>query len=143
MPSGVNASEAATRTSVYAKISRFVRSGPPVELDSLLWDAFGGNRSMEEVLTRRASRIPFAFCGHTHRAREVVSHGIRGYNIGGDYHFTFTTPGSDSQKAQDLLQQRDVPRWAQFHGSFFVTHRPFLTLPGLPFPAEGWRTRTA
>jgi hypothetical protein len=45
--------------------------------------------------------------------------------------------------SQDLLQQRDVPRWAQFHGSFFVTHRPFLTLPGLPFPAEGWRTRTA
>src|SRR5205085_9768839 len=23
--------------------------------------------------------------------------------FGGDYHFTFTTPGSDSQKAQDLL----------------------------------------
>src|ERR1700731_3622000 len=45
--------------------------------------------------------------------------------------------------SQDLLQQRDVPRWAQFHGSFFVTHRPFLTLPGLPFPAEARRTRTA
>src|SRR2546427_6304087 len=50
--------------------------------------------------------------------------------------------GNES-RSQDLLQQRDVPRWAQFHGSFFVTHRPFLTLPGLPFPAEGRRTRTA
>src|SRR5207302_6195415 len=49
----------------------------------------------------------------------------------------------DESRSQDLLQQRDVPRWAQFHGSFFVTHRPFLTLPGLPFPAEGRRTRTA
>src|SRR6266852_5018299 len=45
--------------------------------------------------------------------------------------------------SQDLLQQRDVPRWAQFHGSFFVTHRSFLTLPVLLFPAKGRRTRTA
>src|SRR6266852_3901639 len=45
--------------------------------------------------------------------------------------------------SQDLLQQRDVPRWAQFHCSFFVTHRPFLTLPGLPFPSEGSRTISA
>src|SRR3954463_6800107 len=25
-------------------------------------------------------------------------------SLGGDYHFTFSTPGSDSKKAQDLLQ---------------------------------------
>src|SRR5258708_12205898 len=45
--------------------------------------------------------------------------------------------------SQDLLQQRDVPRRAQFHGSFFVTHRSYLTLPSSPFPAEARRTTTA
>jgi len=60
---------------------------PPLSLDDLLWDAFGGNRAMEELLSRYAERIAFAFCGHTHRARECTWHGIRGYNIGGDYHF--------------------------------------------------------
>jgi predicted phosphohydrolase len=65
----------------------FDRPGPPEKLDSFLWDAFCGNRAIEEVLTRYADRVAFAFCGHTHRARENSFHGIRGYNIGGDYHF--------------------------------------------------------
>jgi 3',5'-cyclic AMP phosphodiesterase CpdA len=58
-----------------------------VELDAYLWDAFIGNRSMEEVLRRHADRVSFAFCGHTHRQREATLNGIRGHNIGGDYHF--------------------------------------------------------
>jgi predicted phosphohydrolase len=65
----------------------FPRPGPPVELDSFLWDAFAGNRALEGVLSRHADRIAFAFCGHTHRERENSLHGIRGYNVGGDYHF--------------------------------------------------------
>jgi predicted phosphohydrolase len=56
-------------------------------LDGLLWDAFSGNRALEAVLARYADRIPFAFCGHTHRDRESTWEAIRGYNIGGDYHF--------------------------------------------------------
>jgi predicted phosphohydrolase len=60
--------------------------GPP-STDRLLWEAFSGNRALEEVLGRFADRIPFAFCGHTHRQRDSEFHGIRGYNIGGDYHF--------------------------------------------------------
>ena len=59
----------------------------PTTLDGLLWDAFAGNRSLELVLAEHAERIPFMFCGHTHRARENTLRGIRGYNIGGDYHF--------------------------------------------------------
>lgn len=55
--------------------------------DALLWDAFGGNREMEVLLARHAAHLRFAFCGHTHRARENTLEGIRGYNIGGDYHF--------------------------------------------------------
>jgi 3',5'-cyclic AMP phosphodiesterase CpdA len=62
------------------------RSEPPT-LDGLLWEAFSGNRSLQEVLVRHADRIPFAFCGHTHRARENTLGPIRGYNVGGDYHF--------------------------------------------------------
>ncbi len=65
----------------------FPRPGPATSLDSLLWDAFCGNRAMEEVFARYAERIAFAFCGHTHRARESVWHGIHGYNVGGDYQF--------------------------------------------------------
>ncbi|HXG10985.1 MAG TPA: metallophosphoesterase [Gemmataceae bacterium] len=65
----------------------FDRPVPPTTLDSLLWDALGGNRSLEEVLAEHACRIAFAFCGHTHCARENTFRGIRGYNIGGDYHF--------------------------------------------------------
>jgi predicted phosphohydrolase len=65
----------------------FPQKEPPLSLDDLLWDAFGGNRAMEELLGRYAERIAFAFCGHTHRERECTWRGIRGYNIGGDYHF--------------------------------------------------------
>jgi predicted phosphohydrolase len=65
----------------------FPEKEPPFTIDDLLWEAFGGNRAMEELLARHADRIAFAFCGHTHRARQAVWHGIRCYNIGGDYHF--------------------------------------------------------
>jgi predicted phosphohydrolase len=58
---------------------------PPTSLDGLLWDAFGGNRALERVLTHHAGRIAFAFCGHTHRARENTWQGVRGYNVGADY----------------------------------------------------------
>jgi 3',5'-cyclic AMP phosphodiesterase CpdA len=64
----------------------FPRSGPPTA-DGLLWDAFSGNRALEELLARHADRIPFAFCGHTHRARNGTHGHIRGYNVGGDYPF--------------------------------------------------------
>lgn len=57
------------------------------DLDRLLWDAFGGNAALEDLLRQRAERIPFAFCGHTHLARENTLNGIRGYNIGGGYPF--------------------------------------------------------
>jgi predicted phosphodiesterase len=62
----------------------FPESGPP-SLDRMLWRAFSGNRSLEELLIRHSSRIPFVFCGHTHRARENRLGSIRGVNIGGDY----------------------------------------------------------
>jgi predicted phosphohydrolase len=65
----------------------FPRLTPPVTVDGLLWDAFSGNRRLETVLSQWNDRIAFAFCGHTHRARENKLGGIRGYNIGGDYHF--------------------------------------------------------
>jgi predicted phosphohydrolase len=65
----------------------FPRLMPPVTVDGLLWDAFSGNRELEAVLSRLDDRIPFAFCGHTHRTRENALGSIRGYNIGGDYHF--------------------------------------------------------
>ncbi len=65
----------------------FPRAETLATLDALLWDAFSGNRALEELLHRHDGRIPLAFCGHTHRARENALGGIRGYNIGGDYHF--------------------------------------------------------
>ena len=65
----------------------FPHTGPVVELERLLWDAFCGNRAMEEVLTRRVDRIAFSFCGHTHRAKEHAVGTMRGYNVGSDYHF--------------------------------------------------------
>jgi predicted phosphohydrolase len=65
----------------------FPREGLPAELDEFLWDAFSGNRRLETILSRHAERIAFAFCGHTHRMRESTLGPIRGYNIGGDYHF--------------------------------------------------------
>jgi predicted phosphohydrolase len=65
----------------------FPHDTPSLELDRFLWEAFCGNAGMERVLEQHADRIAFAFCGHTHRAREKEWQGIRGYNIGGDYHF--------------------------------------------------------
>ena len=56
-------------------------------LDRVLWDAFGGNRALEEVLGRHQAAVRFAFCGHTHLAREHRLGTIHGFNIGGDYHF--------------------------------------------------------
>ncbi len=63
----------------------FPRLLPPITLDALLWDAFLGNRTVEELLRRHADRIPFAFCGHTHRSRQNTLGPIRGYNVGSDY----------------------------------------------------------
>ena len=57
------------------------------ELDRLLWEAFSGNRALEDVLARHAAGVALAVCGHTHRAREGTHAGIRGFNVGGDYHF--------------------------------------------------------
>jgi 3',5'-cyclic AMP phosphodiesterase CpdA len=65
----------------------FPHEGPSQELDRYLWDAFCGNAGVERLLARHADRIAFAFCGHTHRAREVTWQGIRGHNVGSDYHF--------------------------------------------------------
>jgi hypothetical protein len=63
----------------------FPRLLPPLTLEALLWDAFVGNRTVEELLTRHAEAVPFAFCGHTHRARQNTLAGVRGYNVGSDY----------------------------------------------------------
>jgi hypothetical protein len=38
-------------------------------------------------LKQRDERIAFAFCGHTHQARENPLGAIQGYNIGGSYAF--------------------------------------------------------
>jgi len=57
----------------------------PPHLDQMLWRAFSGNRSLEQVLERNADRIAFVFSGHTHKERENVLGKIRGFNIGGDY----------------------------------------------------------
>jgi 3',5'-cyclic AMP phosphodiesterase CpdA len=65
----------------------FPRLMPPMTVDGLLWDAFSGNKKLEALLSRWSDRIPFVFCGHTHRARENTLGNIQGYNIGGDYHF--------------------------------------------------------
>jgi predicted phosphohydrolase len=65
----------------------FPGTGRTDNVDLLLWSAFGGNARVEELLTRNADRIAFAFCGHTHRERENTLGNIRGYNIGGDYHY--------------------------------------------------------
>ena len=59
----------------------------PSSADGLLWDAFTGNRAIEEVLSAHAERVPLVFCGHTHRARENTFGPTRGFNVGGDYHF--------------------------------------------------------
>ena len=59
----------------------------PLTMDALLWRAFSGNERLERELTDRAKRIPFVFCGHTHAARTCEINGMRGINVGGDYHF--------------------------------------------------------
>ncbi len=65
----------------------FPSTSHPQTLDEVLWAALGGNTRTEELLAQHAPRIPFAFCGHTHRAREGHLGSIHGYNIGGDYRF--------------------------------------------------------
>ena len=65
----------------------FPRPGEPATTDAWLWDAFSGNRALEELLRAHDDHVRFAFCGHTHRARENTLGRIRGYNVGGDYHF--------------------------------------------------------
>lgn len=62
------------------------RMGPPT-LDSTLWECFSGNAAVASLLEKQADRVRFAFCGHTHKARDGEFAGIRGHNIGGDYHF--------------------------------------------------------
>jgi 3',5'-cyclic AMP phosphodiesterase CpdA len=59
----------------------------PLTADALLWDALTGNQAMEELLLGHQTSIPLVFCGHTHRARENTFGPMRGFNIGGDYHF--------------------------------------------------------
>lgn len=61
------------------------REPPP--LDALLWRAFSGNTRVEELLTTHAARIPAVWCGHTHTARQCQVGPMRGFNVGGDYHF--------------------------------------------------------
>jgi predicted phosphohydrolase len=60
--------------------------GPDPSLDELLWDAFTGNRRVEELLARYDGHVPLAFCGHTHLVREAALGSVRGYNVGSDYH---------------------------------------------------------
>jgi predicted phosphohydrolase len=71
----------------------------PYDLDALLWEAFSGNTGVESLLAEYGERIPIAFCGHTHFAREASLGPTRGFNIGGDYHFKrllrFDWPGGD------------------------------------------------
>ncbi len=55
--------------------------------DGLLWDAFGGNARLEALIEAWGGRVPLAFCGHTHHAREASLGACRGFNVGGDYHF--------------------------------------------------------
>jgi predicted phosphohydrolase len=64
----------------------FPRPGPPSP-DGLLWDAFCGNTKIEAVLERYARKIPFLFCGHTHKERTNQLGPIRGFNVGSDYPF--------------------------------------------------------
>ncbi len=63
----------------------FPQTLPLVELDALLWDSLCGNASIEALLSRYAAKIAYLFCGHTHRSRQTVWKGVRGYNVGSDY----------------------------------------------------------
>lgn len=62
----------------------FPRTGPPT-FDGALWTALSGNTALEAVVEANAARIPFVFCGHTHRAVQCTVGPTRAYNIGGDY----------------------------------------------------------
>jgi 3',5'-cyclic AMP phosphodiesterase CpdA len=65
----------------------FPREAPASGVDSLLWDALSGNALLESLLLKHADHIPVVVSGHTHRERENQFGPVRGYNIGGDYHF--------------------------------------------------------
>jgi predicted phosphohydrolase len=65
----------------------FDRGELPATLDAYLWDAFCGNRRLEDFLRGRADRLALLVSGHTHRARQAVWNGVPAHNIGGDYHF--------------------------------------------------------
>jgi 3',5'-cyclic AMP phosphodiesterase CpdA len=65
----------------------FPSTGQVDQLDRVLWAALGGNARVEELLQRHAARIPFVFCGHTHRERQGQLGGMQGFNVGSDYHF--------------------------------------------------------
>jgi predicted phosphohydrolase len=65
----------------------FPRAGPAQGVDELLWEALSGNRSLEVILEKHASRIPLILSGHTHQSAEAKLGPSRGINIGGDYHF--------------------------------------------------------
>lgn len=56
-------------------------------IDSLLWEALGGNQLLEQELIKYRDSIVYLFSGHTHRERKEDWEGIPGYNIGGDYHY--------------------------------------------------------
>ena len=92
----------------------FPQPEAPLPLDALLWEAFSGNRAMEEVLARHAERISFAFCGHTHRACAAMLGPIRGYNIGGDYGFKrlllLELAGGDRDGTS--VRRRDEIKWS-------------------------------
>lgn len=57
----------------------------PLTVDRLLWQAFAGNESLEQLLECYQNRVAVVFSGHTHLARETRFGSIVGYNIGGDY----------------------------------------------------------
>ena len=59
----------------------------PPTIDSLLWEALGGNLLLEEELMKYRDCIVYLFSGHTHRERKEDWQGIAAYNIGGDYYY--------------------------------------------------------
>src|SRR5205085_9481178 len=59
----------------------------PLDLDAAMWEAFSGNEGLERLLSEYGERVRFAFCGHTHYARDGDLGPTRGFNVGGDYHF--------------------------------------------------------
>lgn len=56
-------------------------------LDALIWEALSGNSLLEQVLFQNKHHVGHIFSGHTHRARVEDWHGVKGYNVGSDYHF--------------------------------------------------------